>query len=789
MCREMSNTLLLHRIPPEPTQWKKDRGHARGAINPPLPPPPPNWHPTQSLRLGVFENTPLDNSVLNSRIRSHGLDLLLYAWCAVDYRMPNKGAVFREDGRSMMRQPSAPHSRCIPGIFNAARRTKTPLSVLPAPCMRAVQMRCSFVQGPKQNKALGNAGQRRVSRALYVTAAAATTSTEPGRSPINEKPKEQHLQHPKVVAPEDFALPQGRLSPINRTLAAAPEDTFRCVGCIDPACTGVFGCAGMAWRLQPGGYLREILTAKVYDVAVETPLQRAETLSAKVGNTIMLKREDLQPVKSFKLRGAYNKMAQLSAEQLARGVICSSAGNHAQGVALAASKLGCSAVICMPVTTPAIKVAAVQALGGTVELVGESYQECQARAIQRSADEGRVFIAPYDDPYTIAGQGTIAAEILRQCDMNKLDAIFVAIGGGGLVAGVAAYVKALKPSIKIIGVEPAGANAMAQSLAIGERVVLSRVDSFADGVAVKYVGAESFRLCRDLLDGVVLVDNAAISTAIKDVFNEMRSILEPSGAVAVAGAKAYLKHYGLQGQSVVAITSGANMNFDRLRLVADLADAGSAESMLAVTLPERPGTFLDFVKTVAATSGGESASGSISVTEFKYRYSAGRQAAVLVGLGIAPGSQQCTELITRLENAGYPALDISDSELAQVHLRHLIGGHSGSAHSPSDPTASSSPSSASQSALWNERIFRVEFPEAPGTLRRFLPKVSPRWNVTLFHYRRTGNRTSAVLIGLEIPGSDSEEFTRTVEEMETEGGFTVTEVGGREREVFRMFLL
>jgi threonine dehydratase len=372
---------------------------------------------------------------------------------------------------------------------------------------------------------------------IAVTAAAAPTSTEPERSP--QKDKASLSQHPKIVAPEDFTLPQGRLSPINRTLATAPEDTFRCVGCVDPACSGVFGCAGMAWRLQPGGYLREILTAKVYDVAVETPLQHAEALSAKVGNNIMLKREDLQPVKSFKLRGAYNKMAQLSPEQLTRGVICSSAGNHAQGVALAASKLGCSAVICMPVTTPAIKVAAVQALGGTVELFGESYQECQARAIQRSADEGRVFIAPYDDPYTIAGQGTIAAEILRQCDMNKLDAIFVAIGGGGLVAGVAAYVKALKPSIKIIGVEPVGANAMTQSLALGERVVLSLRDSFADGVAVKYVGAEPFRLCRDLLDGIVLVDNAAISTAIKDVFNEMRSILEPSGAVAVAGAKAY----------------------------------------------------------------------------------------------------------------------------------------------------------------------------------------------------------------------------------------------------------
>lgn len=578
-----------------------------------------------------------------------------------------------------------------------------------------------------------------------------------------------------IVAPEDFVLPPGRLSAINTVAAPSPRDNFRCVGCTDPACDGPSGCASMEWRLQPGGYLREVLTAKVYDVAQETPMQLAEGLSSAVGNEIYLKREDLQPVKSFKLRGAYNKMSQLTHEQLARGVICSSAGNHAQGVALGAARLGCSAIICMPTTTPDIKVAAVRALGGQVELAGESYQETQAYAQARAASEGRVFIAPYDDPYTIAGQGTIAAEILRQIDMDQLDAIFVAIGGGGLVAGIAAYIKALKPNIKVIGVEPTGANAMAQSLALGERVTLSRVDAFADGVAVKEVGAETFRMCRELMDGVVLVDNAAISRAVKDVFNETRSILEPSGAVSVAGAKAYLKHYGLKGQKVVAVTSGANMNFDRLRVVSDLADAGESESMLAVTLPERPGTFLDFVST--AMDGAE-----IDVTELKYRYSAGRSAAVMFGVGVTPGSKDCNDLITRLVKGGYPAVDISDSELAQVHLRHLVGGHMAQAASTRAEGVRESP------AISHERIFHVDFPERPGALRRFLPGLSPRWMVTLFHYRRTGNRSSGVLVGLEVPPSDGDEFAAAVAAVQAAGEYTISEIGERDHEVFKMFL-
>lgn len=519
----------------------------------------------------------------------------------------------------------------------------------------------------------------------------------------------------------------------------------------------------MQWRSAPGGYLREVLTAKVYDVAVETPLERMDILSEAMGNNILLKREDLQPVKSFKLRGAYNKMAQLTPEQLERGVICSSAGNHAQGVALGARQLGCTATIVMPTSTPAIKVAAVRALGGIVDLHGESYQEAQAHAQARAANEGMVFIAPYDDPYVVAGQGTIGNEILRETDMDKLDAIFVAVGGGGLVAGIAAYVKALKPHIKVIGVEPTGANAMAQSLARGERVTLSKVDAFADGVAVKYVGAETFRLCRDLIDGVVLVDNAATSAAIKDVFNETRSILEPAGAVAVAGAKAYLQHYGLTGQTVVAVTSGANMNFDRLRLVADLADVGGKrEAMLAVTIPETPGAFADMVAT--ALNGTD-----IQVTEFKYRYEAGSDAHVLFSVGVAPRSPECVGVMERLNQRGYPTADISDIELAQVHLRHLVGGR---ARGP-------------EGELPNEHIFQVDFPERPGALRKFLGPLSPRWNVTLFHYRRTGNQASGVLLGVQVPPQDEEEFQAAVAGLS--GDFTFTEMGGRAREVFKMF--
>jgi len=607
---------------------------------------------------------------------------------------------------------------------------------------------------------------------------------------------------PDVIAPEDFELAPGVLGPVDRETPASPADAYRCVGCTAPECMvrgGVesdgarsgragsggggrasdgappfslgspqspTGCAKSQWRFTPSGYLRKILTARVYDVAIETPLQAAPRVSERVaaaagaaaGPTLFLKREDLQPVFSFKLRGAYNRMSRLSDEERARGVIASSAGNHAQGVALAASRLGCAATICMPVSTPAIKVDAVRRLGGAVELVGGSYTEAQAAACERAAARGLTFIAPYDDPYTVAGQGTIGAEILRQLDSGSLEnlaAIFVAVGGGGLAAGVAAYVKALRPDVAVIGVEPTGANAMAASLAAGRRVGLSRVDAFADGVAVKSVGAETFRLCRAHLDGVLLVSPAAISAAIKDVFNETRCILEPAGAVAVAGAKAWAAARGpatLAGRAIVAVTSGANMNFDTLRLVAELADVGgAAEATLATSLPEARGAFLAFV--AAAVDGA-----AIQITELKYR--AGGPASALASVdggggggdgaaaapavahvlwgAAAPDAAAAAALVPRLDAAGFPTIDLSAVDAAQVHLRHLVGGRGG--------------------GLPHERILLVDFPERPRALLAFLTALSPRWNVSLFHYRASGGPTTSALIGVQVPPGDEADF-------------------------------
>lgn len=583
-----------------------------------------------------------------------------------------------------------------------------------------------------------------------------------------------------VRAPEEFTSEPGVVSHVNRMSPPSPNDTFKCAGCVDPACSGPFGCAGFAWRLEAGGYLREILMSKVYDVAVETQMEHAKGLSAKYGCNFLLKREDLQPVKSFKLRGAYNKMAQLSREQLDKGVICSSAGNHAQGVALSAAKLGANATIAMPLNTPEIKVNAVRALGGNVELVGESYQETQAYAQAKSQSDGIPFIAPYDDPYTIAGQGTIGAEILRHCDLDDLEAIFVPVGGGGLIAGVAAYVKSVCPKVKVIGVEPVGANAMAQSLAVGERVTLSRVDTFADGVAVKQVGQETFRICRELVDGVVLVSNAATSVAIKDVFNECRSILEPSGAIAVAGAKEYIAKYGIKNKTVVAITSGANMNFDRLRQVTDLAGVGESEATLAVKLPEEDGSF---ARLLGLAMDGQ----SFDVTELKYRYSAGCEGSLLFGLSLSPKSDEFQALLGRLAEAGYQVMDLSDLEIAQLHLRHLVGGHSNSTSVLSALDTIAEDIDVEQRAEV-ERIFLVDFPERPGALQSFLPHVSPRFGITLFHYRRTGNRSSGVLLGLRTTGVDSKNLDDVIAELNAGDEFSVKEISGNERRVFRFFL-
>eukprot|EP00892_Ulva_mutabilis_P012128 jgi/Ulvmu1/9288/UM050_0037.1 len=541
--------------------------------------------------------------------------------------------------------------------------------------------------------------------------------------PVDETP---------CYAPSALQLETGELSEVVRSPPEASDETFRCIGCTDAACQGPSGCNKTVWRYDEAGYLRAILTSRVYDVAKETPLDRAELLSKSTGNSIWLKREDLQPVFSFKLRGAYNKMASLPKSALEKGVVCSSAGNHAQGVALAAQRLSTTSVICMPINTPTIKVSAVKALGGEVRLVGESYTETQAYAWEVAEQDGRTFIAPYDDPYTIAGQGTIGAEVLKQLghSVEDLDAVFVPIGGGGLIAGIAVYIKALKPNVKIIGVEPTGANCMAQSLQAGRRVTLSRVDAFADGVAVKSVGVETFRLCQRYCDGVVLVDNAAISAAIKDVFTESRTILEPAGALGVAGAKAYLARNGMQGATVVALTSGANMNFDRLRLVADLANYGQrTEAMLTLSLPERSGEFRRFVESLY--DGGED---EIVVTECKYRYSVDRPAKMLISLA-ARSPEEVAAAVERLREEGYVCRDVTQVTAAQVHLRHMVGGR------PRSYTGS----------IDHEKMVVVTFPEKVGALRRFLQTMAPDFNVTMFHYRSTGNRTSSVLLGIQVP--------------------------------------
>ncbi|KAF5737505.1 threonine dehydratase biosynthetic chloroplastic [Tripterygium wilfordii] len=474
------------------------------------------------------------------------------------------------------------------------------------------------------------------------------------------------------------------------------------------------------------GYLTNILSSKVYDVAIETPLQFAPKLSERLGVKIWLKREDLQPVFSFKLRGAYNMMAKIPREQLERGVICSSAGNHAQGVALAAKKLGCDAVIAMPVTTPEIKWQSVERLGATVVLVGDSYDEAQTYAKRRAKEEGRTFIPPFDHPDIIMGQGTVGTEIVRQMQ-EPLHAIFVPVGGGGLIAGIAAYVKRVNPEVKIIGVEPSDANAMALSLHHGERVMLDQVGGFADGVAVKEVGEETFRLCKELIDGVVLVSRDAICASIKDMFEEKRSILEPAGALAIAGAEAYCKYYGLEGENIVALASGANMNFDKLRVVTELANVGRRqEALLATILPEEPGSFKQFCELV----------GPMNISEFKYRYNSDEMAVVLYSVGVHTDSE-LEAMQQRMESSQLKTCNLTSSDLVKDHLRYLMGG---------------------KLNVPNEVLCRFIFPERPGTLMKFLHTFSPRWNISLFHYRGQGETGANVLVGIQVASSEMDEF-------------------------------
>jgi threonine dehydratase len=496
-------------------------------------------------------------------------------------------------------------------------------------------------------------------------------------------------------------------------------------------------------HLTPADYLTKILNAKVYDVAVESDLSHAKALSRRLHNKVLLKREDQQPVFSFKLRGAYNKMANLAPEQLKKGVICASAGNHAQGVALSAAKLGVRSVIVMPATTPQIKVDAVKGFGGEVVLHGDSYSDAYQHALQIEKKQGLTFVHPFDDPDVIAGQGTIAMEILRQVQQvsqGPLDAVFVAIGGGGLISGVANYIKAVRPEVKVIGVQMNDSDAMLQSVQAKKRVTLSDVGLFADGTAVKLVGEETFRAAKNLIDEFVVVDTDAVCAAIKDVFVDTRSIVEPSGAMSVAAIKQYVATHKTKGETYAAILCGANMNFDRLRFVAERAEVGEErEALFAVTVPEERGSFRRFCETVGTLPGG-----ARNVTEFNYRISDAAQAHVFVGL-TTHGKGESAKIAATFTKKGFATLDLTHDDLAKEHLRHMVGGASKLAQ--------------------DERLLRFIFPERPGALMKFLNAMRPGWNITLFHYRNQGADYGRILIGLQVPKADTQAFTQFLKQL------------------------
>lgn len=493
---------------------------------------------------------------------------------------------------------------------------------------------------------------------------------------------------------------------------------------------------GITCRMtETANYPRLIEESRVYDVASKTSLDHAVNLSERLRNDIYMKREDLQAVFSFKLRGAYNRIASLPVAALKLGVICSSAGNHAQGVALAAKRCGSRAVIVMPITTPAIKVDAVRALGGEVLLHGDTYDDAYTKARELEVNRQLTFIHPFDDPLVIAGQGTIGMELVEQMP-DDVDAIFVPIGGGGLISGIASYVKAKRPAVRIIGVEPEDSAAMKESMAAGEPVTLDRVGIFADGVAVRRVGDETFRICNEMVDEIVTVDTDQICAAIRDVFEDTRSIVEPAGALAVAGAKTFIAQNAIEGSKFVVINCGANVNFNRLRHIAERASLGEQqELLLAVEIPEKPGSFRTFCEAV----------GRRAVTEFNYRYSDSEKAHIFAGVELRRGAQERTALLQKLTELGYPFEDLSSNEMAKLHVRHMVGGRAVN--------------------IQNERLFRFEFPERPGALMNFLQAIGTRWNISLFHYRNYGSDHGRVLAGIQVPESEATELESHLEEL------------------------
>ena len=482
-------------------------------------------------------------------------------------------------------------------------------------------------------------------------------------------------------------------------------------------------------------YPEKIRMAQVYDVAVETPLEEAVRLSKRLGNTVFLKREDLQQVFSFKLRGAYNKIVSLSKHQRQRGVIAASAGNHAQGVALAAQRLGIHSVIVMPKTTPDIKVNSVQQLGAEVVLIGNTYDDASRYAYELAKERSLTYIHPYDDPEVIAGQGTVGLELDNQ-HADPIEAVFIPVGGGGLIAGVSTYLKSVRPETRIIGVEPEDAASLYRALEAGERVILDQVGIFADGVAVRQIGEETFRIARELVDEVLLVNTDEICAAIKDIFDDTRSIAEPAGALAVAGLKKYLQRENYQDKHFIAIDSGANMNFDRLRHVAERAELGEhREILLAVTIPEQPGSFRKFCETI----------GMHGITEFNYRYSRPNEAHVFAGVKVDDQSLEKQELVNALTGKGYPFVDMTDNEMAKMHIRYMVGGR--------------------VNGVENERLLRFEFPERPGALQRFLDRLSDRWNISLFHYRNHGAAYGRVLVGIQVADVEMEDLRHSLTEI------------------------